>query len=95
MDDVEEVKKKGKGKESQYGKRYGFEFKFRCVKLLLKEGLPVSLLSKEVGCSQDVIRRCAKVYQAQPPLVPTGYGSIGGALPSLKTPPYLEYTCSI
>jgi len=24
MEDVEEVKKKGKGKESRYGKRYGF-----------------------------------------------------------------------
>jgi transposase InsO family protein len=63
MEDVEEVKKKSKGKESRYGKRYGFEFKLRCVKLRLEEGLPVSLLSKEVGCSQDVIRRWAKAYQ--------------------------------
>jgi len=63
MEDVEEVKKKSKGKESQYGKRYGLEFKLRCVKLRLEEGLPVSLLSKEVGCSQDVIRRWAKAYQ--------------------------------
>ena len=63
MEDVEEVKKKGKGKESHYGKRYGFEFKLRCVKLRLEEGLPVSVLSKEVGCSQDVIRRWARAYQ--------------------------------
>jgi transposase InsO family protein len=63
MEDVEEVKKKGKGKESRYGKRYGFEFKLRCVKLRLEEGIPVSLLSKEVGVSKDVIRRWAKAYQ--------------------------------
>jgi transposase InsO family protein len=63
MADVEEVKKKSKGKESRYGKRYGLEFKLRCVKLRLEEGLPVSLLSKEVGCSQDVIRRWARAYQ--------------------------------
>jgi transposase InsO family protein len=63
MEDVEEVKKKSKGKESRYGKRYGLEFKLRCVKLRLEEGIPVSLLSKEVGCSQDVIRRWAKAYE--------------------------------
>jgi transposase InsO family protein len=63
MEDVEEVKKKSQGKESRYGKRYGLEFKLRCVKLRLEEGIPVSLLSKEVGCSQDVIRRWAKAYQ--------------------------------
>src|SRR4030066_375980 len=63
MEDVEEVKKKGKGKESRYGKRYGFEFKLRCVKLRLEEGIPISLLSKEVGCSQDVIRRWAEAEQ--------------------------------
>ncbi len=62
---VEEVKRKSKGKESRYGKRYGFEFKLRCVKLRLEEGIPISLLSKEVGCSQDVIRRWARAYQEQ------------------------------
>ena len=35
MEDVEEVKKKSKGKESRYGKRYGLEFKLRCVKLTI------------------------------------------------------------
>src|SRR4030066_1239908 len=60
---VEEVRRKSKGKENQYGKRYGFEFKLRCVKLRLEEEIPISLLSKEVGCSQDVIRRWAKAYQ--------------------------------
>jgi transposase-like protein len=48
MEEVEEVKKKGKGKESRYGKRYGLEFKLRCVKLRLEEGIPIALLSKEV-----------------------------------------------
>ena len=63
MEHVEGVKKKSKRKESRYGKRYGFEFKLRCVKLRLEEGIPVSLLSKEVGASKDVIRRWAKAYQ--------------------------------
>jgi transposase InsO family protein len=63
MEEVEGVKKKGKGRESRYGKRYGIEFKLRCVKLRLEEGIPVSLLSKEVGASKDVIRRWAKAYQ--------------------------------
>jgi transposase InsO family protein len=63
MEDVEEVKKKQKGKESRYGKRYGLEFKLRCVKLRLEEGIPISLLSKEVGASEDVIRRWARAYQ--------------------------------
>src|SRR5512136_1061638 len=63
MEDVEEVKKKSKGKEGRYGKRYGLEFKLRCVKLRLEEEIPISLLSQEVRCSQDVIRRWAKAYQ--------------------------------
>jgi len=52
MENVEEVKKKCKGKENQFGRRYGFEVKLRCVKLRLEEGLPVSLLCKEVGVSE-------------------------------------------
>src|SRR5512139_314414 len=63
MEDVEEVKKKSKGKEGRYGKRYGLEFKLRCVKSRLEEEIPISLLSQEVGCSQDVIRRWTKAYQ--------------------------------
>ena len=63
MESVEEVKRKSKGKESRFGKRYGFELKLRCVKLRLEEGLPVSLLSKEVGVSKDVIYRWVKAYQ--------------------------------
>jgi transposase InsO family protein len=63
MEKVGGVKQKSKKKESRYGKRYGFEFKLRCVKLQLEEGLPVALLSKEVGASKDVIRRWVKAYQ--------------------------------
>jgi len=63
MENVAGVKKKSKRKGSRYGRRYELEFKLRCVKLRLEEGLPLSLLSKEVGCSQDVIRRWVRAYQ--------------------------------
>ena len=63
MERVEEVKRKSKGKESRFGKRYGFELKLRCVKLRLEEGLPVSLLCKEVGVSKSAIHRWVKAYQ--------------------------------
>ena len=84
MEKVGGVKQKGKRKESRYGKRYGFEFKLRCVKLRLEEGFPVSLLSKEVGASKDVIRRWVKAYQERgegglrKQIVPSGRG---GKLP--------------
>ena len=80
MENVGGVKKQGKRKESHYGKRYGFEFKLRCVKLRLEEGLPVALLCKEVGASKDVIRRWVKAYQEKGEaglrnrVVPTGRG---------------------
>jgi len=63
MESVEEVKRKSKGKESRFGRPYGFELKLRCVKLRLEEGLPISLLSKEAGVSKDVIYRWVKAYQ--------------------------------
>ncbi len=63
MEEVEEVRKKREGKENRFGRRYGFEIKLRCVKLHLEEGLPFSLLSKEVGASTDGIRRWVKAYQ--------------------------------
>jgi len=65
MEEVREVKKKSKEKESRFGKRYGFELKLRCVKLRLEEGLPVSLLRKEVGVSKDVVYGWVKAYQEQ------------------------------
>jgi len=86
MENVGGVKKKSKRRESRYGKRYGFEFKLRCVKLRLEEGLPVSLLSKEVGASKDVIRRWVKAYQERGEaglrnqIVPRG---VGGSFPVL------------
>ncbi len=63
MDSVEEVKRKNKEKESRFGRGYRFELKLRCVKLHLEEGLPISLLSKEVGASTDGIRHWVKAYQ--------------------------------
>jgi len=63
MQRVEEVKKKGKGKENRVGKRYGFELKLRCVKLRLEEGLSVALISKEVGVGRDGIHRWVKAYR--------------------------------
>src|SRR5512143_491087 len=80
MEKVGGVKQKSKRKENRYGKRYGFGFKLRCVKLRLEEGLPVALLSKEVGASKDVIRRWVKAYQERGDaglrdrVVPTGGG---------------------
>jgi len=63
MEKVGGVKQKSKRKGSQYGKRYGLEFKLRCVKLRMEEGVPISLLSKEVGASKSVIGRWVKAYQ--------------------------------
>ena len=64
MESVEEVRrKKQEGKGSRFGKRYGFELKLRCVKLRLEEGVPPSLISKEVGVSKTVLHRWVKAYQ--------------------------------
>jgi transposase-like protein len=57
MEEVGGVKQKSKRKGSRYGMRYGYEFKLRCVKLRLEEGVPISLLSKEVGATRSVIGR--------------------------------------
>jgi transposase-like protein len=63
MENVQEVKRKCKRKESGFGKRYGFELKLRCVKLRLEEGLSVALISKEVGVGRDGIHRWVKAYR--------------------------------
>jgi transposase InsO family protein len=63
MENVEEVKKRDRGKGSRYGNRYGFDIKLRCVKLRLEEGFPASLLSKEMGVSKDVVYRWVRAYQ--------------------------------
>ena len=65
MENLAGVNKKSKRKGNRYGRRYGLDFKVRCAKLRLEEGIPVSLISKEVGASKDVIRRWAKAYQEQ------------------------------
>jgi hypothetical protein len=36
MEKVEGVKKKNKGKETRYGRHYGFEVKLRCVKFEIR-----------------------------------------------------------
>ncbi len=56
---VGEVKRKINGKESRFGKRYGFEVKLRFVKLRSKERLPYLLLCKEWEARQSG-RRCKK-----------------------------------
>jgi transposase len=63
MENVVEVKKKIKGKENRYWKWHRLKFKLRCVKPRLEQGIPVSLLSKEVGASKDVIHCWVKAYQ--------------------------------
>ncbi len=63
MERVEEVRGRSKEKESRFGKRYGFEFKLRCVKLRLEEGLPVRLLCKEAGVSKSAISHWVQAYR--------------------------------
>jgi transposase-like protein len=60
MESVRKVRRKRNGKKSRFGNRYGIELKLRCVKLRVEEGLPVSLLSKEVRVSKDVDYRWVK-----------------------------------
>jgi transposase-like protein len=63
MEKVEGVKRKKKGKESRFGRRYGFELKLRCVKLRVEEGVSVAFISKEVGVHREVIYRWVKAYR--------------------------------
>jgi transposase InsO family protein len=63
MESVEEVKRKSKAGDKRFGKRYGYEFKARCVKLWLEEEYPLSFLSKEFDVSKDTIKRWVKSYQ--------------------------------
>jgi len=63
MESVKKVRRERKGKESEFGKRYGFEVKLRCVKLRLEEGVAVSLICKEVGVSKSVLHRWVRAYQ--------------------------------
>jgi transposase InsO family protein len=64
MEESEEIEeKKTRRRKGRYGNRYGFDLKLRCVKLRLEEGFPVSMLSKEMGVSKDVVYRWVKAYQ--------------------------------
>ncbi len=63
MESVEEVKRKSKDKENRYGKRYGYEFRLRAVKLRLEEGIPVSLLCKELGVGKQTLWEWVKRYR--------------------------------
>ncbi len=64
MESVGEVKRKKKEeKGSRFHRRYGFEVKLRCVKLRLEEGVPGSLISKEAGVSESILRHWIKAYQ--------------------------------
>ncbi len=55
MESVEEVRKKSKEKEKRHRDRYGYEFRLRAVKLRLEEGIPVSLLCKEIGIGEQTL----------------------------------------
>jgi transposase InsO family protein len=77
MESAEVVKKRSKETERRPGKRYGFELKLRCVKMRLEGEVPLSLLSKEIGCSADAIRRWAKAYQEKGEAGLRG-GTLGG-----------------
>jgi hypothetical protein len=57
MERVGEIKKKSEGKESRFGKWYGFEINLRCVKPRLEEGLASSLLCKEAGGRKGTLGR--------------------------------------
>src|SRR5512138_934630 len=64
MESVEKVRRKKKEeKGSRVGRRYGFELKLRCVKMRLEEGVPGSLISKEAGVSESILRRWVRAYQ--------------------------------
>ena len=63
MESVEEVKRKSKEKENRFGKRYGYEFRVRAVKLRLEEGLPYSLLCKELGVGDKTLYHWVKAYR--------------------------------
>lgn len=63
MESVGEVRKKSKGKEGRNRKRYEYEFRLRAVKLRLEEGIPVSLLCKELGVGEQTLWEWLKRYR--------------------------------
>jgi len=62
MEDLEEVKE-SKNKGKRVTKQYGYEFKLRAVKLLAEEGLPASLLGKELKVSTSTLFGWLRAYR--------------------------------
>jgi len=55
MENVEEVKKKCKGKENQFGRRYGFGGQLRCVKLRLEARIAGIFIVQGGGSREDSV----------------------------------------
>jgi len=55
MESVEEVERKGKGRENRSRRPYGYEFRLRAVKLRLEEGIPAAVLCKELGVGEQTL----------------------------------------
>jgi transposase InsO family protein len=86
MENVEEVKRKCKGKESRFGKRYGFELKLRCVKMKLEEGLSYSWLSKELGIGKQTLCHWVRAYREKGEEGLKNQGVFSGSRPKLALP---------
>ncbi len=83
MDSLEEVKE-SRSEGKRITKRYSYEVKLRAVKLYLEEGLPVSLLGKELGVKSSTILGWLKRYRARGEAgLRGGFGSegAGGSFP--------------
>ncbi len=62
MEDLEEVKEiKVKGK--RVTRQFSYEFKLRAVKLMTEEGLPASLLGKELRVSTSTLFGWLRAYR--------------------------------
>ena len=64
MDNFEEVKE-SKSKGKRITKQYSYEAKLRAVKLHLEEGLPASLLGKELGFKTSTLFGWVRRYREQ------------------------------
>ena len=64
MEDLEEVKE-SKSRRKRLTKQYSYEFKLRAVKLQTEEGLPASLLGKELGVSSSTLFGWLRAYRAR------------------------------
>ncbi len=62
MENIEEVKER-KSEGKRITKQYSYEIKLRAVKLHLEEGLPISLLCKELGAHDSTVSGWLKRYR--------------------------------